>query len=83
MKGLINKESMSEVDKITDASVKAATVKMKARKSDGSVGFNSNCLIHGLDILFSHLATIFRGLMVHGTVTSSVLAGASVPSSPY
>ena len=79
MKGLINKESMSEADKITGDSVKAATVKMKPRKSDISGGFTSDCLLHGPDVLFSHLASVFRGWMVHGTVTSSVLACAFLP----
>ena len=61
LKDLIDNNSMFEVDKITGDSVKAATVKMKPRKSDVSGGFTSDCLLNGPDILFSHLATVFRG----------------------
>ena len=59
--------------------MKAATGKMKARKSDISGGFTSDCLLHGPDVLFSHIAAVFRGWMVHGTVTPSVLACAFLP----
>jgi hypothetical protein len=52
---------------------------MKSSKSDVSGGFTSDCLLHGPDILFFHLAAVFRGWMVHGTLTSSVLACAFLP----
>ena len=66
-------------NKITCDSVKSATIKMKSRKSDVSGGYTSDCLLHGPDILFSHLAAVFRGWMIHGAVTSSVLACAFLP----
>ena len=74
IKELITNDSINEVNKITGDSVKAATAKMKSRKSDVSGGFASDCLLFGPDILFFHLAAAFRGWMVHSTVTSSVLA---------
>ena len=58
---LIDKELMSDVENITGGFVKTATVKIKPRKSYISGGFTSDCLLHGLDILFSHLATVFPG----------------------
>ena len=79
MKELVSQDSILEVNKITGEIVKASTVKMKPRKSDVSGGFTSDCLLHGPDILFSHLAAVFRGWMVHGAVTSSVLACAFLP----
>ena len=52
---------------------------MKSRKSDASEGFTSDCLLHCPDILFSHLATVFCGWMIHGAVTSSALACTFLP----
>ena len=79
IKDLIRPDSISEVDKVTGAAVKAAFCKMKPRKTDVSGGFTSDCLLHGPDNLFEQLAAVFRGWMIHGTVTSSVLACAFLP----
>ena len=76
---MIRPDAIQEVDKVTGASVKAAACKMKHQKTDVSGGFTSDCLLHGPDILFDQLAAVFRGWMVHGTVTSSVLACAFLP----
>ena len=79
IKDLIRSESINEVNKVTGATVKAAACRMKSHKTDVSGGFTSDCLLHGPDLLFDQLATVFRGWMVHGKVTSSVLACAFLP----
>ena len=79
IKAMVNEDSIIEVNMITGEVVKAATSKLKPQKSDVSGGYTSDCLLHGPDILFSHLAAVFRGWMVHGAVTPSVLACAFLP----
>ena len=74
IKEVISPDSIDEVNKITGDTVKSATIKMKSRKSDVSGGYTSDFLLHGPDILFSHLAAVFCGWMIQGAVTSSVLA---------
>ena len=51
---------MNKVNKILGDSAKAATAKMKHQKSNISGGFTSNFLLHGSDVLFSLLASVFR-----------------------
>ena len=76
---LIQPDAMEEVYRITGEAVKAAACKLKPRKTDVSGGFTSDSLLHGPDILFQQLAAVFRGWVVHGTVTPSVLACAFLP----
>ena len=46
---------------------------------DISQGWTSDSLIHGPDIMFEHLATVFRSWLRHGHVTRSILACAFIP----
>ena len=52
---------------------------MKSQKTDVSSSFTSDCLLQGPDILFEMLASVFRGWMMHGSVTHTVLACAFLP----
>ena len=77
--GLINQNSINEVNKITGDTVKAAAGLMKAGKADVSEGYSSDAILNGPDIFYEQLATVFRSWSVHGTVTPSLLACAFLP----
>ena len=76
---LITPNSMVEVNKITASKVKEAACLMKPNKGDVSGGFTSDALLNGPDILFDHLATVFRSFLIHGSVTSYLLACCFLP----
>ena len=76
---LIGPESIREVSKITCQAVKKAALLLKPKKSDVSGGFTSDAILNSPDILFVHLAAVFRDWVVHGTVTPSLLACAFLP----
>ena len=76
---LISVDSVAKVNKLTGAKVKEAVSMMKPGKGDVSGGYHSDALLHGPDILFDQLATVFRSWLIHGTVTMSLLACAFLP----
>ena len=76
---LIRVDSMEEICKVTGSKVKEAVSMMKPCKGDVSEGYTSDALLNGPDILFDHLAIIFRSWLVHGTVSKSLLACAFLP----
>ena len=79
VQGLIGPESIREASKITCQAVKKAASLLKPKKSDVSGGFTSDAILNSPDILFVHLAAVFRDWVVHGTVTPSLLACAFLP----
>ena len=76
---LIRMDSIHEVRKVTGAKVKEAVNMMKSCKGDVSRGYTSDALLHGPDILFDQLASVFRSWLVHGSVSISLLACAFLP----
>ena len=52
---------------------------MKPRKGDVSGGYTSDALLHAPDIMFDQLATVFRSFLVHGTVSTYLLACCFLP----
>ena len=76
---LVNNSSVVEAAKVTGTRVKQAACLLKPRKSDVSGGFTSDALLHAPDILFDHLATVFRSFLVHGSVSSYLLACCFLP----
>ena len=72
-------ESIPEVNKITGAAVKEACSRMKPGKADVTGSFTSDVLLHGPDILFDFLASIFKSFLVHGNVTLELLSCAFLP----
>ena len=68
-----------EVLKMDGSVVKEAIGRMKPHKMDISQGWTSDSLIYGPDIMFEHLATVFRSWLRHGHVTRSILACAFIP----
>ena len=79
LKEVINEDSINEVNKITGNIVKMACSKMKPGKTDVTGSYSSDVLLHGPDILFDHIAAIFRSFLVHGDVTSQLLSCAFLP----
>ena len=71
--------SACEVMKVTGDRVRQAAGLMKLGKADVSEGFSSDAILKGPDKLFDQLAAVFRSWLVHGTVTSSLLACAFLP----
>ena len=76
---LIGDNSEEEVAKITGSIVKETVTMMKAQKGDVSGSFTSDAILHAPDILFEQLAVIFRSFLIHGTVTSYLLACSFLP----
>ena len=79
LNNLICQQSIGEVAKLTGQAVKEAAGLLKPKKTDISGGFTSDALLNAPDILFDHLASIFRDWAVHGTVTATLLACAFLP----
>ena len=76
---LIKADSMVEVMKITGAKVKEAACLMKSGKSDVTGGFTSDAVLNAPDLLYEHLAGVYRSWLVHGSVTPTLLACAFLP----
>ena len=72
-------DSHREVEKVTGNLVKAACSRMLPGKTDVTEVYSSDVFIHAPDILFDHLAAIFRSYLVHGTVTLQILSCAFLP----
>ena len=66
---LIGPCSVAEVAKITGKVVKEAALSMKPGKGDVSCGFTSDAILKAPDILFEHLAAVFRSFLFHGNMT--------------
>ena len=64
----IQNEGLTEVLKISSASVKAAAVLMKRGKADVSGSYSSDAVRHAPDSFYKQLALVFRSFLVHGTV---------------
>ena len=79
LKEMINEDAINEVNKITGNKVKLACSKMKPGKSDVSGSYTSDILLNAPDVVFNHLAAIFRSFLVHGDVTVELLTCAFLP----
>ena len=75
----IQNEGLTEVLKISSASVKAAAVLMKRGKADVSGSYSSDAVRHAPDSFYEQLALVFRSFLVHGTVARPLLACAFMP----
>ena len=76
---IVGEESLEEVLKLTGEIVKKAACKMKPGKGDVSEGYTSDAILNAPDILFDQLALVYRSWLLHGTVTTSLLACAFLP----
>ena len=52
---------------------------LKPKKSDVSGSFTSDALLNAPDILFFQLATIFRSFLIHGKITTYLMACCFLP----
>ena len=52
---------------------------MKPDKRDVSGEYTSDVFLHAPDILFVHLAAVFRSYLIHGTITKEILCCAFLP----
>ena len=68
VQSLIGPDSVEHVAKVTGEAVKKAALLLSPGKSDVSGGFASDALLHAPDLLFHHLAAVFRDWLVHGTI---------------
>ena len=71
--------SIHEIQKVTGRVVKEACKRMLPGKTDVSEGYTSDVFLHGPDVLFEHLAAVFRSYLLHGTVTLQILTCAFLP----
>ena len=71
--------SQFEVDKITPEIVKSAANTMKSGKTDVSGSFTSDVFQNSPDIVFEHLALVFKSFLTHGTMSKEILACAFMP----
>ena len=57
---------------ITPMLIKSCISKLKAGKTDGDIGFNSNQLIHGSQRLCVMLSILFNEMLYHGYYPSDL-----------
>ena len=71
--------SLNEANKITPEVVRSAAELLKPDKSDVSQLFSSDVFKHAPQILYDHIAAIFRSYVVHGSIqrNSCLLISAS------
>ena len=74
IKNLISGTCMEDVNLVTGSVVKEAAERLKPGKGDVSGSYTSDTILNAPDILFDHMARVFRSWLVHGTVTISLLA---------
>ena len=70
---VIDDYSVSELD------VGAAIAKLKVNKNDGGSGLSTNNFIYAGADLWRHIANLFRGLFIHGSVPTDFLLSTTVP----
>ena len=71
--------STHEIQKVTGQVVKEACRRMLPGKTDVTESYTSDVFLHAPDILFDHLAAVFRSYLLHGTVTLQILTCAFLP----
>ena len=75
----IDQGSISEISKITSASVKAAAATLKKGKADVSGSYSSDAIRNAPDSLYKHLAAVYRSFLMHCSVPWPLLACAFMP----
>ena len=60
---MIDIGSVVEVSRITGYTVKEACTRMKPGKIDVTEGYSSDALLHGPDLLFEMLASVYRSFL--------------------
>ena len=52
---------------------------LKSGKSDGNMGLYSDHILHGTDLLFSHLTFLINAMIVHGNGPNDMCTGTIIP----
>ena len=74
-----SEDSNCEVGKITAEVVNSASKRLRAGKGDVTGSYTSDAIKNCPDIFFELIASVFRSLLSHGTVTLSMLSCAFLP----
>ena len=79
LKNHIDCRAEGEVAKMTPQVVKRACNRMKPGRLDVSQSFTSDVFRQGPDLLYEHLANVFKSFLVHGTMPLAILVCAFMP----
>ena len=79
IKGKVQIEDISDVDRVNDNLVREALKKMKAGKSDALFDFSSDCFTNGPDALITHLTNLIKLFVLHGRTPLFLLVCSLVP----
>lgn len=71
--------SLSEVNKVTTAVVRAAAQRLKHGKSDPYYSFSSDCIKNSPDELFNLISILLKEFLMHGHVSFFLLLATLVP----
>ena len=75
----IDNQSIAEIKDVTPEIVEKAARRLKTKKSDPLLQFNSDCLINAPKVLFERLSMVFQFFLIHGHVTDMLLMSSLVP----
>ena len=75
----INNNSLNEVDKVTEKLLIESISHLRNKKSDVDYDWKSDAFIHGVKVLASPLAFIFKCFLIHGHISTFLLLCALVP----
>ena len=78
VENLITPDKITDVEAVT-ANIKKAAHKLKPRKSDPSFSFSSDCIKNGPEVLYTVLARMYQGFMIHAHITKGLLISTLVP----
>ena len=79
LEDMIDLSAGQDIARVTGSVVKEAISKLKPGKADVSGSYVSGGLKNSPDLLYEHLANIFRSWLCHGSVTSTLLACSFLP----
>ena len=79
VENLITPDKITDVEAVTANIIKKAAQKLKPRKSDPSFSFSSDCIKNGPEVLYTVLARMYQGFMIHAHITKGLLISTLVP----
>ena len=75
----ISDQNIAEIREVTPEIVEKATRRLKTKKSDPLLQFNSDCLINAPKVLFDQLSLVFQSFLFHGYVTDMLFMSSLIP----
>ena len=79
VRGLIDDNSLKDVDLVTPEVTGDVVKEMKSNKRDPVFTFNSDCIKHAPSMFHTHLATMIKLFLIHGHVSTNLLVATIVP----